>query len=254
MYGETITNTPSGAHGLADAGIVSAGPLNLKTLQGTPGVCPSNCYTWVGGTSGAIFTPTGSPVASATTAVVTAVTGSPNNSGTWIGKTSAAIFAPTASPVAEANWTTNQFVGMLTSVSKGTNAGCQGIITGNTANAVTMSAGWTTPYWQNSCGSPDTTSIFSIGPNLVGGGTQYSCATGSTSACASTGMTLVGQPEDTIGGGVPNGDANGCAHIDAENVSILGGGGSIKTCGDSVLKNVTVTYPGWMDYAGDGGT
>ena len=153
-----------------------------------------------------------------------------------------------------ATWTTSQFVGMVTYVASGTNAGCGGIITANTSTAITMSAGWTTGYWQNSCTSPDATSIFSIYPNMVGGGTVYSCATGSTSACASTGMTLVGQPEDTIGGGTPNGSSNGCAHIDAESVDIGGGGGSIKACTDSILKNVSVAYPGWLNNIGDSGT
>jgi Putative phage tail protein len=56
--GETVTQTGTGAHAVIFAAV---GSILIGTVTGSP----NGSGTWVGGTSGAVFTPTGTPVASA---------------------------------------------------------------------------------------------------------------------------------------------------------------------------------------------
>ena len=242
IYGETVTQTSTGATGPANSAITST-TLKLQSLTGVADAT----HTWVGGTSGAIFTPTATPVASATTMLITAATGSPNGTGTWVGQTSGAIFTPTGAPVNQANWTTNQFVGMAVADTGGINEGCYGVVTANGTQTITLSAGWITQYSQLACTAPAANSSFIVTLNYGSASTLYSCATGSTSACASTGMTLAVVTDDGVGA------CNGCvsAGVQADDVSVPGLRWKISSNSDSTLKSVTVGPSLWLDTTSD---
>jgi hypothetical protein len=242
---ETMTQSSSGVTGVLQFPTPnnSGTPLMMNDFSGT--ALGTSGLTWTGGTSGCVWTQTAGPTFSATTMLITAATGSPNSSGTWT--SGGFTFTPTASPVAQANWTTNQFVGMATAVTGGTNQGCYGVVTANNAQTVTLSAGWTTQYNLLACSAPAALSSFIVEPNWGSAATLYSCATGSTSACASTGMTLALVTDDGIG------TCNGCvsAGIQADDVSVPGLRWKISQSGNTTLKSVTVTPSLWLDSASD---
>ncbi len=63
VLGETVTQTGTGAHAVIIAPLVIAAmPLVVGTITGSP----NGTGTWVGGSSGAVFTPTASPALNAT--------------------------------------------------------------------------------------------------------------------------------------------------------------------------------------------
>jgi hypothetical protein len=92
-----------------------------------------------------------------------APTGAPDASHTWIGGTTGCVFTPTGPPAAT-NYTVNAFTGFQVSTLSGTNAGCYGIVTSNTAQTVTVTS-WLTTYGQVLCSAPDSTSTFVVEPN-----------------------------------------------------------------------------------------
>ena len=247
VFGDVMTQTGTGAHGPAST-VHTSTSLGLQSLVGTP----NGTGTWVDGTSGAIFTPSAAPVASATSMLITAATGSPNSSATWVGQTSGAVFTPTGTPVNQANWTTNQFVGMAVAVTGPTannlflgNQGCYGVVTSNAAQTITLTAGWTTQYNLLNCSSPIAGSQFIVEPNWGSASTLYSCATGSTSACASTGMTFQVVNADGVG----TCTVQGCvtAGVQANDVYVPGLTWRVSPSGNSTLKSVIVTPSQWLD-------
>jgi len=245
---ETMTQSSSGVTGVLQFPTPNntGTPLTMNNFSGT--ALGTSGLTWTGGTSGCVWTQTSGPTFSATTMVITAATGSPNSSGAWTGGTSGFTFTPTAVPVAIAAWTTNQFVGMVVAVVGGTNAGCNGVVTANSAQTITLSAGWTTQYSLLNCSSPALSSTFIVEPNWGSAGTLYSCATGATSACAGSGMTFALVTGDGIG------TCNGCSSntVQAEDVSVPGLLWRISPSSGTHLKNVVVTMSNWLDTTGIG--
>jgi phage tail sheath protein FI len=131
VAGEQVAQSTSGATASLVGIVTGSNPMNVGPQTGTPDAS----HTWVGQTSGAVFTPTGTPQPMYATAgsvtsgtfvagekvvqttsgaaafLVGTVTGSnpmtigPQTGGaadatdTWVGQTSAAVFTPTAVPV-----------------------------------------------------------------------------------------------------------------------------------------------------------
>jgi len=114
----------------------------------------------------------------------------------------------------------------------GTGAGCYGIITSNTSNKITFSAGLVTSYYQLSCKAPDATTTFVVEPNW---GAQT----------ASGGMTWTAFPFDVIAGGLGTPVTIGSGRIQDVNVS----GGQIRIAGGT-MKNVVVSRSDWLDSKG----
>ena len=129
----------------------------------------------------------------------------------------------------------------------GANYGCYGVVTGNTANTITASAGWTTKYNQVQCSSPSSSpgtaaeTKFIVEPNWGSATTLYSCAAGSTLAlCGGTGITMVAQSFNVIGGSSGNAFTGAIKNVFAP-------GGQINANPNySTLENVSVTRPDWL--------
>jgi hypothetical protein len=249
--GNAITQAGTGATATVFVATPSGGAELFINNLSTGG---SSSGLWTDSTTGATFSPITSPVANPASPIMktTAPSGLPNGSNNWIGGTSGAVYAPSGAPIAEANWTANQFVGMDVSFiyngtsSGGTNFGCYGLITANTANTITASAGWLTNFNQIECSSPALATAFIVEPAWGSATTLYSCATGSTSAaCASTGITMVAQSFDAIGG------CNGCTGFNGTIVNTTVPGGQIKAAASATLQNVFVTRPDWFNDGGN---
>ena len=226
-------------------------PLSMVNLSGTA----DSSHIWTGGTTGCQFTPSAAPTFSATSMLITPATGSPDGTHSWTDGTTSGVFVPSGSPAAEANWTTNQFLGMAVAfvyngqggTFSGANYGCYGVVTGNTANTITASAGWTTKYNQVQCSSPSSSpgtaavTKFIVEPNWGSATTLYSCAAGSTLAlCGGTGITMVAQSFNVIGGSLGNAFTGAIKNVFAP-------GGQINANPNySTLENVSVTRPDWL--------
>jgi hypothetical protein len=211
-------------------------PLSITNLSGTA----DNTHTWVGGTSGAVFTPSAAPSFPASTMMISAATGAPDNTHNWTGGTSAAVFVPTAAPVNVVNFTVNGFVGMLASVLSGSNLGCYGVITANTATSITVGAGWITKYNLLPCPNPDNTSNFVVEPNWNEG------------TVTDGGMTLVFMNEDAIGGCNP-GAPSFCGGFNGTLFNVAAFGGTIHPSPrTTVMKGVITSRQDWFNNVGGG--
>ena len=131
----------------------------------------------------------------------------------------------------------------------GANYGCYGVVTGNTANTITASAGLDTsrntirfsvPLSSSSPGTAAETK-FIVEPNWGSATTLYSCAAGSTLAlCGGTGITMVAQSFNVIGGSSGNAFTGAIKNVFAP-------GGQINANPNySTLENVSVTRPDWL--------
>lgn len=158
---------------------------------------------------------------------VSGVVGAPDNSHTWTGGTSATVLTPTALPVAT-SYTVNAFTGFRASILGGTNIGCYGVVSSNTATVVTV-ASWITLYKDVPCPGPDSTSSFVVEPNW---GTQFT----------SGGMTWADLNENgiegSLGAGLPDGTF--------ETVDVPGDRIGIAAT-TITLRNVTVTRNDWAN-------
>jgi hypothetical protein len=236
IYQETATQTGTGAHGLvySDTSI----QLVLSTLIGTP----NGSGTWTGGTSGFIFTPSGTPVAQPANPImlITASTGSPNGSNIWTGGKSGATYTPTGAPTATAGWTTNAFSAtpMFVSVTGGTNAGCYGTVTSNTANTITLSGGWTTKFYGIDCSAPALGSAFMVEPAWNGGRGTITSGT----------VVLTPMNEDMIG------SCAGCAGFGALIENVSAPGGKLYINNSTIINGLGVTTTVWNEPLGSSNT
>lgn len=188
VFGETVTQAVTGITATEQAPTPLTGttqPLFITNLSGTA----DNTHDWVGGTSGAHYTPSAAPAftPASPSMLITAATGAPDNSHNWTGGTSAAVYVPTAAPVS-ANYTVNAFNGMLVGIMSGNGALCYGVVTSNSASTITVAAGWISKYPNIQCPPPDNTSSFIVEPGWNHG------------TVVSGGMTLVYMNENVIDG------------------------------------------------------
>jgi hypothetical protein len=236
--GETVTQATTGITATF-FGVGTSTAMFVKNLSGTA----DNSHTWTGAISGATFNPSTAPVASAANPVlvISSPTGSPDGTHNWTGGSSSAVYVPSGAPTPQAAWTVNAFAGMFVSVLSGTNALCYGVITSNTATAVTFSGGWVTRYPFTSCASPDSTSSFLIEPGWSHSGTV-----------TSGGMTLQYSNENTIQGETVGG-AVGLAAGSLENVNVPGGQVALGAAPSShiTIKNLTVSRSDWYSGVSD---
>jgi hypothetical protein len=223
---ETATQATSGATGVLSGTPVGTGNMFFSSISGSPDAT----HIWTGGTSGATYTPTSNVTFGTATMLITAPSGSPDGTHNWTGGTSSAVFTPSGAPVAQAAWTVNAFNGMLVTILSGTGASCIGVVTSNTATAITFTGGFSTKYPQRACVTPDTTSSFIVEPNWGAGGTLTD---GTMTIAQSTKLALTGGP------------ISGASTVDLENVTLPGGQLNINTSNASNLKNVSVTIPVW---------
>lgn len=159
---------------------------------------------------------------------ISAHTGAPDNSHTWVGGTSGCIFTPTAVPVATA-YTVNAFTGFIASVISGTNSGCYGVISSNTATAITVSS-WITRFSGIDCPAPAVSSGFIVEPNW---GTQFS----------SGNITWVDQNEN----GIEGQSAQGITQALIENADVPGDRINIASSSNIILRNVRTTRNDWAN-------
>jgi hypothetical protein len=230
---EGVTQSSTGATANLDGAPVSTNNMFFINVTGSPDAS----HTWTGNSSGATYTPTASPVFDAASPIllITSPSGSPDGTHTWTGATSSATYLPVGAPVAQAVWTTNAFIGLAVSVMSGTDTGCYGIITANSATAVTFSGGWLNKYQGLTCGTPDTTSKFFVECYMNGG---------STVTCGS--MVMAALNEKAIDG------ANGNAGITGTLDTVSIPGDQINVQPQAILRNVITTRPDWLPDAGGG--
>jgi hypothetical protein len=188
VFGETVTQAVTGVTATEQSPSPLTGttqPLFITNLSGTA----DSTHDWVGGTSGAHYTPNAAPAFSpaSPSMLITTATGAPDNTHNWTGGTSGAVYVPTSAPTS-ANYTVNAFNGMLVGILSGTNALCYGVVTANTATVITVAAGWITKYPNIQCPAPDNTSSFVVEPGWNHG------------TVVSGGMTLVYMNELVIDG------------------------------------------------------
>jgi hypothetical protein len=229
--GETFTQTSTGITATQvtpTPGVSSSQSLFLVHLSGTA----DNSHTWVGGSSGAVYTPSAAPTFSATAMFITASTGAPDNSHNWTGGTSAAVFVPTTSPVNTAGWTVNAFTGYLVGFLSGTSANCYGIVTSNTATSISFSGGLVTQYPLTLCPAPDSTTGLMVEPNWNHG------------TISSGGMVLQYMNETVIDG------ANGVTGVSSGRIQDVGvSGGQVALWpnprGSVTVSNLQTSRPDW---------
>jgi hypothetical protein len=229
--GETFTQSVTGITAqqvTPTPGVSSSSPLFLTNLNGTA----DGTHTWVGGTSGAVYTPNAIPTFAASSILVTASTGSPDNSHNWTGGTSGAVFVPTAVPTNTANFTVNAFTGYLVGFLTGTGQNCYGVITSNTATSITYSGGLLTKYPLTSCPAPDATTGFMVEPNWNHG------------TISSGGMVLQYMNENVIDG------AGGVVGVSSGRIQDTGvSGGQVALWGNPrgsvTVSNLQVSRPDW---------
>ena len=145
--------------------------------------------------------------------LITAATGSPNATDVWTGGSDGGVFTPSGAPADQANFTVNAFTGMFVSTLYGKNGGCYGVVTSNTATAITLSAGsWLPAIAKLGCPFPDTSSTFVVEPGSNHG------------TVVSGGMTMVYLNENAIDCQNPYGSAASCLPIGRmEDVIVVGG-------------------------------
>jgi hypothetical protein len=215
------TNAPTGVQS-----------LTCNAFSGTA----DNSHIWTDGTTSGTYTPTAVPSFSAATLILSLPVGTPDNSHDWVGGTTAAHFTPTAVPVDDANWTVNAFVGMLVSNYTGTNLNCYGTITANTAQTITVGAGWVTKYPFTNCPGPALGTSFATQPAW-----NHGVVTSGTA-------TLTYQDDDVIG------TCSGCVGFIGrlEDVVAPGGRVSIWTSPTSrtVISNLVVSRSDWLRSSG----
>jgi len=233
---QSVTNVTATEQAPSPTGSAS---LFANNFSGTA----DNTHTWVGQTSGAVYTPSAAPTFSASIMTITAHTGSPDNTHNWVGGTTGAVFVPTTVPTGT-NWTVNAFVGLFLAnygqtIGSGINknALCYGVITANTANIITVVAGWKTQYPLIQCPGPDSTSLFATEP-------QWNHGT-----VVAGGVTMVYMNEDVIG------TCAGCVGFTGtiKNVTAPGGQIHIWTNGSqaqSTISRLNVTRPDWLNTIG----
>lgn len=188
VFGETVTQAVTGVTATEQSPSPLTGttqPLFITNLSGTA----DSTHDWVGGTSGAHYTPSAAPAFSPASPpmLITTATGAPDNTHNWTGGTSGAVYVPTSAPTS-ANYTVNAFTGMLVGILTGDSALCYGVVTSNTATVITVAAGWITKYPNIQCPAPDNTSSFVVEPGWNHG------------TVVSGGMTLVYMNELVIDG------------------------------------------------------
>lgn len=135
VSGEEVIQTNTGASANLTGTVTGSGPMNIGPITGTADATDS----WIGQTSGAVFTPTAPPVGSVSTIIgsvtsgtfvaneeviqtgsgalanligtvsaagpmlISEITGIADGIDTWVGQNSGAVFTPTAAP-APATW------------------------------------------------------------------------------------------------------------------------------------------------------
>jgi len=225
VFGETVTQAVTGVTATEQSPSPLTGttqPLFITNLSGTA----DSTHDWVGGTSGAHYTPNAAPAFSpaSPSMLITTATGAPDNTHNWTGGTSGAVYVPTSVPTS-ANYTVNGFTGMLVGILTGNDALCYGVVTSNTASVITVAAGWITKYPNIQCPSPDNTSSFVVEPNWNHG------------TVVSGGMTLVYMNENVIDG----------AFGLFEDVSASGGqwNPSGSPAQSTIIRRAIVSRPDW---------
>ena len=231
---ETLTQTSTGATAKLDGIPTGSSNLFVTAVTGSP----DGTHTWVGGTSGAIYTPTSLPSygAASPLLVISSPTGSPDGTHIWTGGTSGAVYTPSGAPVAQVAWTTNAFAGMFVGILSGTNINCKGTVVSNTATSLTIGA-WTTIYPNTLCSAPDSTSTFVVAPAWSHSGTV-----------TSGGMQLQYMNENVIAGDVINGGGAQGAIED-----VIATGGQIFLNGASAppyVRNLVTTRTDWYNATG----
>lgn len=236
-------------------GVGTPGALELASSGTATTIANTNYHTTGTITLGASCTPgeTMTQAVTASTAVLVstgasgpmwtqAPTGAPNNSNIWTGGTSACQFTPTTVPV-QTNYTVNAFIGFQVSTISGTNSGCKGVVTANTATVITVGS-WTSAFANATCPAPAAASGYIVEPNW---GTQtVSCAAGSTGGTCPTGMTWVDQGEN----GIEGQSGTGLSGSTLESVDVPGDRIAIGNGSTVVLKNVTTTRNDWANLTG----
>ena len=132
-----------------------------------------------------------------------------------------------------ASWTPSAFVGMNVAVLHGTNIGCYGLVTANTATTITVSS-WLTKYAGIVCSAPDSTSTFVVEPGWNGG------------TVVSGGMTLVALNERGIDG------SNGNAGMQGSVENVIIPGDQVNLAATAAARNLTVTRADWLPSVGGG--
>lgn len=231
-FGENLVQTTTGATGVLDGTVTGSNNMLVFRMAGAY----DGTHTWVGQTSGAVYTPTGLPTfaAAVPTMLITTPTGTPDATHAWTGGTSGAVYTPSGAPTAQVNWTANAFNGMRVSVMGGTGVGCYGVVTSNTATQVTFTAGFVGVYNGLACTTPDTTSTFLVEPGWNGG------------TVVSGGITMAALNEKAIDGSNGNVGMQGIL----ENVTIPGD--QVNVAPTAYVKNLQVTRPDWLPSAGGG--
>jgi hypothetical protein len=238
VAGDIMTQAVTGVTCISQNSPTGTQSLICNNFSGTA----NSSNIWTDGGTGGTYTPTAAPTFSATTMLITAATGAPDNSHPWTGGTSGAVLVPTTAPVNHANYTVNGFNGMLMTLLTGTGKGCYGVITSNTATAITFSAGLVTRFYQLNCPNPDSTSTYVVQPNWNNG----TVVDDNNSGCGGSCMTMVSLNEDGIAGGLAGQNAQGVL----ENVSVPGDMIKMAPNANTVLNNVQVTRSDWLDTAG----
>jgi hypothetical protein len=156
-----------------------------------------------------------------------------------LGATTASSATSTTITVTGASWTANAFSGQQACIVSGTGNGEYGVITGNTANTITFSAGLTTNYYQLPIVIPDSTSVFVVEPYWKG----------LTGAGPFTNGTAQFKHFDfNVISGAPNdGGCGNCMIVDVEAM-----GGQVNVGGAASL--IDHLYVSRQDWAGSNGT
>lgn len=243
VFGETLTQSVTGVTATEQApSPTGSATLFMTNLSGTA----NNSNTWVGGTSGAVYTPNAAPVFAVASPVmlITAAVGAPDNSHNWTGGTSAAVYVPTAVPVNDVNWSVNQFVGGAGAQQQVTIWGGAGNgtvcspITSNTATSITFTS-CTSNYFNVHSATFNTTSQFIVEP-------CWGCTVTQSGDFTFAKVTPV-----VIGGDNVNTSSSACVIQDVQT-----SGGKIL-CNTNLgrftrIHNLTVSRPDWYGGTGTG--